>query len=299
VRRLSLPLSSALAAKSIDQGVDMSDEDPIEIARDGVSLVSEIIKAAGDSQEVKEAASNLGKTAVTLTKTINNALLPLAAINFAFDKAKEYFSSQFKSDLAEKAAEIPLENIIEPKASVAGPALQGLAFTHEEKNLKEMYLNLLATAMDNRVSEDAHPAFVEIIKQLNGTEADLIRGILTSKNPIAIVQIKSELIDGSGHFILINHVMHTRNIDTQQAVEIPRFAAMVDNWIRLGLVEVTYSSFLTDPNEYSWVEQRPEYIRLSELHMSQTQKVNYGKGYIVRTELGKQFSMAIGMHHGG
>jgi hypothetical protein len=74
---------------------------------------------------------------------------------------------------------------------------------------------------------------------------------------------------------------------------------MVDNWIRLGLVEVTYSSFLTDPNEYSWVEQRPEYIRLSELHMSQTQKVNYGKGYIVRTELGKQFSMAIGMHHGG
>jgi hypothetical protein len=70
----------------------MQDDDPIKVAKDSVSLVAEVIKAAGDNPQVKEAASNLGQTAVTLTKTINNVLVPLAAINFAFDKARTYLS---------------------------------------------------------------------------------------------------------------------------------------------------------------------------------------------------------------
>lgn len=130
----------------------MPEIDPIKSAKDSLSLVTEIIKAAGDNPQVKQAASNLGLTAVTLTKTINNVLVPLAAINFAFDKARLYFSGKFQDEMAAKAATIPQEHLIEPKASVAGPSLQGLAFTHEEPNLKEMYLNLLTTAMDGRVS---------------------------------------------------------------------------------------------------------------------------------------------------
>ncbi len=142
----------------------MPDDDPIKAARDGVSLVIEVIKAAGDSPLVKEAGSNLGQTAVTLTRMINNVLVPLAAINWAFDKARTYFSGKFQQEIAAKAQAIPPEHIVEPKASIAGPMLQGLAFTHEEPNLKEMYLNLLATSMDGRAASVAHPAFVEIIK---------------------------------------------------------------------------------------------------------------------------------------
>lgn len=273
----------------------MPDEDPLKVAKDGVSLVAEIIKAAGDNPEVKEAAGNLGRTAVTLTKTINNALLPLAAINFAFDKAREYFSSQFQKDLCEKAAAIPSEHIIEPKASVAGPTLQGLAFTHEEPNLKEMYINLLVTAMDDRVAEDAHPAFVEIIKQLNGNEADLIRDILRSSGPRAIVQIHAVLNENKGYNVLLRHVLNLRSGTTQQPIENSRLPAMIDNWIRLGLVEVTYDKFLANQNEYSWVEQRPEFIRLCDTHNNDAQKVEFVRGGIVRTELGKQFAKAIGM----
>jgi|TARA_B110000971_G_scaffold115823_1_gene118708 hypothetical protein len=76
-----------------------------------------------------------------------------------------------------------------PKASIAGPTLQGLAFTHKEINLKEVFLNLLATSMDNRKANVAHPAFVEIVKQLNSEEAGLVRGILQSQVPMPIVEI--------------------------------------------------------------------------------------------------------------
>lgn len=52
----------------------MTTDDSIKTARDGVALVGEILKAAGDNPNVKEAGQNLGQTALTITKTINNAI---------------------------------------------------------------------------------------------------------------------------------------------------------------------------------------------------------------------------------
>lgn len=272
----------------------MSEDDPIKVAKDSVSLVSEVIKAAGESPQVKEAAGNLGQTAVTLTKTINNVLVPLAAINFAFDKAREYFSGKFQQDIAEKAAAIPPEHVVEPKASIAGPTLQGLAFTHEEPNLKEMYLNLLATSMDGRSASLAHPAFVEIIKQLDSEDARLVQGALKSASPIPIIQIHRKL-KGGGYHLLVHHLLNLTDTVTGNPVEDPQLAAMIDNWIRLGLVEVAYDKHLTDVAQYSWAERRPEFIRLSQMPQPDGAKVEYTTGIMQRTELGKRFARAIGV----
>jgi hypothetical protein len=273
----------------------MPDEDPIKVAKDGISLVAEVIKAAGDNPQVKAAAGNLGQTAVTLTKTINNVLVPLAAINFAFDKARAYFSGKFQQEIAEKAQAIPLEHIIEPKASIAGPTLQGLAFTHEEPDLKEMYLNLLATSMDGRAASVAHPAFVEIIKQLDSEDARLVRGVLQSSTAIPIVQIHRKLKDGVGYNLLVQHLFDLKDSTTGMPIEDPQLPAMIDNWIRLGLVEVAYDKHLSDVTLYSWTDQRPEFLRFSLAPQIDEATVEYEKGVMQRTELGKRFARAIGL----
>jgi hypothetical protein len=273
----------------------MSNDDAIKVAKESVSLVAEVIKAAGDNPQVKEAAGNLGETAVTLTKTINNVLVPLAAINFAFDKARAYFSGRFQQDIAEKAQAIPPEHVVEPKASIAGPTLQGLAFTHEEPNLKDMYLNLLATSMDGRSASLAHPAFVEIIKQLDSEDARLVRGALQSPISIPIIQIHRKLKDGSGYSVLVQHLLNLTNSATGVPVEDPQLPAMIDNWIRLGLVEVSYDKHLIDAARYSWADQRPELLRLSQAQQPDEARVEYQKGIMQRTELGKRFAKAIGL----
>lgn len=274
----------------------MSDDDSIGKAKDSISLVAEVMKAAGDNPQVKEAASNLGQTAVTLTKTINNVLVPLAAINFAFDKARAYFSGKFQEEIAEKADAIPPEHIVEPKASIAGPTLQGLAFTHEEPNLKEMYLNLLATSMDGRTASYAHPAFVEIIKQLDSEDARLVRDVLQASVAIPIVQIHLKKKSG-GYNILLQHLLEMTDSETNLPVEKPEIPAMIDNWIRLGLVEVAYDKFLHDPAKYLWVDQRPEYLRLKQASWPEEgATVQYKKGCLQSTELGKRFSRAVGLH---
>lgn len=269
--------------------------DPLKVANEGVSLVAEVIKAAGDNPQAKEAAGNLGHTAVTLTKTINNVLVPLAAINFAFDKAKAYFSGKFQQEIAEKAESIPLEHIVEPKASIAGPTLQGLAFTHEEPNLKEMYLNLLATAMDGRAASATHPAFVEIIKQLDSEDARLVRSVLQSPGPIPIVQIHRKLKGGTEYHVLAQHLLNLTNNTSKAPIEDPQLPAMIDNWIRLGLVEVAYDKHLTDLTSYAWVDQRPEFLRQTQTSQPDGAKVEYQKGFMQRTELGKRFAKAVGL----
>ena len=273
----------------------MPDSDSIKVAKEGVSLVVEVLKAAGDNPQVKEAAGNLGQTAVTLTKTINNVLVPLAAINFAFDKARAYFSGKFQEDIAKKAQAIPPEHVVEPKASIAGPTLQGLAFTHEEPNLKEMYLNLLATSMDGRSASLAHPAFVEIIKQLDSEDARLVQGVLQSPGAIPIVQIHRKLKEGSGYNLLVQHLLNLTDPTTSMPIEDPQLPAMIDNWIRLGLVEVVYDRHLTDAARYSWADQRPEFLRLSQVPQPDGARVEYQKGVMQRTELGKRFALAIGL----
>lgn len=260
-----------------------------------MALVGEIIKAAGDNPKVKEAGQNLGQAALTITKTINNALLPLASVNFAFDKARIYFSENFQSDISQKASDIPIEYIVEPKASIAGPTLQGLAFTHEEVNLKDMYLSLLATAMDGRRASEAHPAFVEIIKQLNSEEADLIRGILQSPIAIAIIEVRITEVGSTGWGTLTKHLLNLTDSEANSPVEDPKIPAMVDNWIRLGLVDVDYAKHLNAAESYAWVEGRPEVARFRQERESETQKISFKNGIIMRTALGIQFAKAVGL----
>lgn len=274
----------------------MSEE--IKAAREGVGAVVELIKAAGDGPKAREAASNIGDAAITVTRALNTILLPLAAVNFAFERARRYFSEDFQRDLLERTKYIPAENVIEPKASIAGPALQGIAFAQDEPNLKEMYLSLIATSMDNRMSKNTHPAFVEIIKQLEGDEARLLGQILAQTGSLSIVQVRVADIGAQGYRQLENHLMDLRNSETMECIENDQQAAMIDNWIRLGLVEVSYGQFLVSEGSYSWVEERPEFQRVKSQHSSDKSVVSFQRGCIGRTALGAKFALAVGLLNG-
>jgi hypothetical protein len=274
----------------------MPDNNPLTTVKDGVALVGEIIKAAGDNPNVKEAGNNLGQALVRVTNVIKNLSLILEPINFAGEKARIYFQGKFQQDIGEKVAKIPEEDIVEPKASIAGPVLQGLTFTHEEQSLKDMYLNLLATAMDGRVATTAHPAFVEIIKQLDGKDAALVRHTLQVSIPAPIVQLRLITPGQSAHIYqtVATHLLHLLD-DTENPVEDPELPAMIDNWTRLGLVEVDYSKQINQPTIYDWVETRPEFIRLREKYENEKVKLIYQKGMMFRTQFGQRFAAAVGL----
>ena len=282
----------------------MADEEktPIESAKEAVEVIGAVIKMAGDHPVIKTAGGNLAKSAKTLTEFINVGLLPIAAINYGYEKARRYFETKFPSDIEMAAANIPPEALQQPAPSVIGPVLQGLAFTHEEDSLKEMYLRLIATSMDNRRATSAHPAFAEIIRQLNGTEARLLERTLV-KFEFPIVEIRLAKYDKeerftkfsypSSYWVLRTHVAPISNSDGTPFVS-QEFPAMVDNWIRLGLVKVSYNTQYSAENSYKWVKDRPEYLYWVPQDAPPEQKLEVTNGQLKVTAFGRQFAVAIG-----
>jgi len=259
------------------------------------TAVNALVKAAAESPNVKAAGQELGKTALTLTKTINVFLLPLAALNFGIEKAKAYFTDDFQRELSKKTEGIPVDQLVAPKPSVVGPALQGLAFSHEESNLKDLYLNLIASAMDGRVADKAHPAFVEIIRQLTSEEAKLLEDLLVWKGGIPIAEIRFMLLPSQGFNVLLRHLVNNFDTETNTPFENPRMSAIIDNFNRLGLIEAKYSMWQNDPNSYSWVQMRPEYIRICNEKGTESNKVTFQRGLLKTTAFGEQFALAVGI----
>jgi hypothetical protein len=284
-------------------GAEGMSDDPIQDLTKAGEALGGLIKAAGDNPDTREAGRQLGAAALIVSKTIKNALLPLAAVNFAVDKARDYFERVFPSEMEKKAAAIPPEAVIAPKPSIAGPALQGLAFSHEEPDLKEMYLSLLGKAMDGRVSGNVHPAFVEIIKQLRSDEAGILKRL---SDPGATMLPLVRIIfhpanSGGGQFTVRNYVLPLFTADRSPVI-VPMLSAMIDNWIRLGLYRADFSRRISggsgkpaDP--YAWVDDWPEYMELKKA--LSPENLSLHRGILERTDFGLQFSAAVGLFSSG
>jgi hypothetical protein len=272
----------------------MGADDVLQAAEKGLSVTEKLIDMAGKSPEARQAGVELGKTVLTITKTVNTFLLPLAAINYGAEKARRYFQEKFESDMDAISADIPPECVVEPKSSIAGPAMQGLAYAHEEPDLKAMFLGLLKTSMDGRVSEAAHPAFVEIIKQLSAEETAVLRGTIVS-DIVPAAELRYFRSGSNGYNILYKHLLNYRILETNTPIINARVPSMVDNWVRLGLVEAEYGRVLAAPDAYSWVEQRPEYMSYASKLDGTSDRIEIGRGALRRTSFGQQFAEAVGI----
>ena len=95
--------------------------------------------------------------------------------------------------------------------------------------------------------------------------------------------------------VLYRHLLNFQNPTTHAPIENLRIPAFVDNWTRLGLVDVDYAKYVATEKIYDWVEQRPEFLRLKTERENDASKVTFQKGVIARTSLGEQFAAAVGV----
>ena len=252
-----------------------------------------LLRVSEETPEMKAAARSFA--ARTAVKERIKLLLywPFARM---LGVSQEYFEEKFPQEMGERIADIPEENLVTPIASVAVPALQGLSYTFEEPNLKDMFLGLLVTASDNRRANQAHPAFADIIKQLSAAEAQLLNVTLEANRSIPTVRVINQTVNQTvnwpdGSFdILIPHLLNLAHPNGELA-EAPLVPMWVDNWIRLRLVEVSYSEWVSAENSYNWVESRPEYRRL--IDDEGQGALGFMKGLLRPSSFGRQFFNAV------
>lgn len=212
---------------------------------------------------------------------------------------REYFESGFGEDLARRTHNIPDEDLRTPIASVAVPAMQGLGYSLDEPDLKDMYLNLLATAADGRRDGEAHPSFAEIIKQLSAPEAAVLLDILTLRN-VPAMQVRRTAEGVTGYNIAsppyVLGLVRNEDGEPYRERDIP---VWVDNWVRLGLVAVDFEVLtLAQEGAYDWCEAHPV---LAEYRAAEPAGATYiaKHGVLRTTEFGLRFRSAVASGIGG
>ena len=115
---------------------------------------------------LSSATAELGETLKEIVAGLRlfNAPLMLAAA----------WHKRLKTYCDEVISRVPEARRVEAPPEIAGNILQSLTFLPEDNPLKELYLNLLARAIDRERQNEAHPAFVRIIDQLSPEEAMLL-----------------------------------------------------------------------------------------------------------------------------
>ena len=247
-------------------------------------------RLAADSPNMATAAELYSRRVAVKEALLLRIYRPLARF---VGVSRNYFDTDFATDMAAKLAEVPDENLMTPPPSVAIPTIEGLSYSIDEPALKDMYLNLLATATDDRISQRAHPSFAEIIKQLSPAEASLLLDVLRMKG-LAVCRLTRNAPEGPGFSIVCTHLVNVKSENSEGPVRQDDLIAIwMDNWVRLGLITVDYGSYLVQEGVYDWVSPRREYVDAIASDDRGEASVNIDKGMASPTEFGKQFFRAV------
>ncbi|MDT7540178.1 MAG: hypothetical protein QOE33_82 [Acidobacteriota bacterium] len=227
---------------------------------DTAEVVKGIVEAVPVYQDVAQpAAKEIGTALQTVAKTIHIALAPLSMLVWSYEQIK----SHLESELLEKFKNTPSERIVTPSPSIAGPAIESLRFNANEPSLRELYINLLATSMDADTAHNAHPAFVEIIKQISPDEARVIQ-VLAPTGVSPIVSAGSQYLHGIGersNHLDIEFLKHFSLLPYDANCLYPDlFPSYLDNLNRLGLVQLKEDYYLAGENIYERLENHPRVL---------------------------------------
>jgi hypothetical protein len=271
----------------------MSEKNNIRDAAEAVKGIVEAVPVYKDA--IQPAAKEIGTALQTVAKTIHIVLAPVSALVWGYDQIKDFVSTK----VAEKLKDVPLQNIATPKPNVAGPVLESLKYTGYEETLRDMYANLLAASMDTRTANGAHPAFVEIIRQLTPDEARIIR-LFVQGRALPLITIRWDYKEQTetqrgGKDVLVNFSL----LGWEAGCDYPDLTpTYIDNICRLGLAEVPEFQAYTTPGVYDELEKHP-IIQTTKTAIEENEKlkVKIRRKMLYVTEFGKQFCNVCVVSH--
>ncbi|MDX4947151.1 DUF4393 domain-containing protein [Providencia manganoxydans] len=248
-----------------------------------VNLAVDLAKSVPLDENSKNIAGHeLGKTVVTLTKAINLVLSPLAGTVYGYEKIHDFVIKTLQG----KLNKVPKENVIPPKGNIVGPALESLKFLDDTQNdmlLKNMYANLIASAINKDKEESVHPAFVEVINQLDSKDISLLEAF-RKQTSIPFIRIYSRSApDSLGQSILLRYLFHK---EIRSQIEHFSLNSSIDNLERLKLITVYSEHYYTDDTLYDEMRTCETY---TSAQMTLGQRFVESKGMVEITAFGTKF----------
>ena len=229
-------------------------EEKTEVAAtiDAVSKLAQNVPIYQDL--LQPAAREVGKNLETASKLVTVALSPVRGLVWGYEKIENYLTET----LSKKLEGVPENRISPPPAKIAGPVFESLRFCAEESQIRNMFANLLANSMDSETADFAHPAFVEIIKNLSGDEAKILNYF--SENNITslpVIDQAARFSSNNGQTVIYRNVTLLGELSGCNRPDL--ISSYIDNLIRLGIF-LRGEGKLLKPGVYSELEKSSVYL---------------------------------------
>ncbi|MBD3175806.1 MAG: DUF4393 domain-containing protein [Armatimonadia bacterium] len=236
-----------------------SEEEPgaelVPDAAEKTKLIADLAKAFPFYQDfLQPAAQELGEGLREVARTVNHFLLPLKGLNALLQPAHDWLDVKLASELQG----VPEARIQTPPPNVYLPAIQGLVTGGFSEDLRDMYVKLLATAMDKETALDAHPAFARILSEMTPDEARIMRVFATDHASRPAITLDARLSSGQGEAV---HVRHFSLLGIEAECEYPESTPVyLSNLVRLGLLEIPGDTSVADRSRYAPLQKSETFL---------------------------------------
>lgn len=164
------------------------------------------------------------------------------------------FLETFQSRLATQLEGVDPTKLVPPPPRIAGPLLAQYVFVEDDADLRVLFEKLLATAVNSDTRESAHPAFVEILKQLSPTEARLMKGLATilsqrRSHMLPYLEARAEATTLPPNYMVLG------SISPLDALDVKFNSTAISNLERLGIFKVELNKNL-NPGTDAYAELR-------------------------------------------
>ncbi len=219
----------------------------------------------------KPGVTQVGKALSTILGFGNTILWPIQLLN-------ERTRISLKANLdryREKISSIPTEKIVPIPPEVGVPVVEKLAYV-ADKDLRELYVELLTKASNIDTQSQAHPSFVNVLNNISPDEAHLLQQIRQKTGVIPFVSAR--LVNPeSGAF------MPWRDLEIEVAPETKiayagNLPAYLSNLEGLGLIQIRRDIHMLPLEIYDSLKQRIT---------SQSGSVRIGQFSLLQHDLGK------------
>ncbi len=246
---------------------------------------------------IQPVAKEVGQALKTLGGVINVALAPVALAVYGFS----FIKKDLEERLEKRLSSVPPENIVIPKLQLVGPLLEKYKYTYESEELSEMFVNLLANAMDKDRVEKAHPSFVNVVSELSSDEAKLIKAIaLADILPKLDIRLNIKPTEGvmaenqiTGYLIIEkNFTLLGKAANLQYPELTPSYLSNLERLAIISCSPTSFSESYASKDNYKELEADP--------HIQEMRKKNIDRGemetiqgVIEITDFGKMFIAAV------
>ena len=243
---------------------------------------------------VKPAAQEIGKALVEPIKGVTRIGRLLNAICLPIDTwilNREYSLKETTKLLEKKLEEIPDEKLVTPPNYVFVPALQAISVSIDNEVLRDMYANLLAKSVYVETSAQAHPAYVDIIRQMSPIDAVIFKEINKNPKNQTAFPIKEFGIANKKDGSVIQSNAYLTNLDLY---DVSIVSTSLSNLVRLGLYN-KIDDHVFDISLYDDIDKNPEVVKFCDKETSEyikdpiNQYVVCEKGALFQTTFGTLF----------